>query len=468
MSQAVIPPYRICRLTGFGHAGYTDGYLFRPKSVEELAKVFELARQSGHKVVLRGAGRSYGDPAHLPEGIVADLEEMDQILSWDAGQGVVEAEPGLTLETLYRHCLPDGWWVPVVSGTAKTTLGGGLAMNIHGKNAFQRGTLGEHVLELDVLTPAGVLHTVRPSAALFEAFIGSAGLLGVIVRVKLQLKRVHSGDLRVYAASCTGWDEQFREFERHEASTEYVVSWIDCFARGAAAGRGIVHAANHVESVAGKSTLTPEHQQLPGRIMGLVPAGQVWRLLKLLNNPWGMRVTNAAKYWAGRLFENGKVRNQCLAAFHFLLDYVPGWERAYLPGGLVQCQFFVPKEHARTVFAKLVEMQQAAGLVSYLGVMKRHRPDRFLISHGVDGFSLALDFKVTAKNRVRFLRLAEEMNAYALRHGSRFYFAKDSTLTAPQAHEFLGMALVALRRLKQEHDPEGLLDSSLARRLQLF
>ena len=34
-----------------------------------------------------------------------------------------------------------------------------------------------------------------------------------------------------------------------------------------------------------------------------------------------------------------------------------------------------------------------------MGIFKRHRPDDFLVSYGVDGFSLGLDFKVTGANR---------------------------------------------------------------------
>ena len=36
----------------------------------------------------------------------------------------------------------------------------------------------------------------------------------------------------------------------------------------------------------------------------------------------------------------------------------------------------------------------------YLGVLKRHRPYPFLMTHAVDGYSLALDFKVTKRNRL--------------------------------------------------------------------
>src|SRR5690348_11868432 len=149
--QPFLPPDRIARACGFGMAACADGYLYRPTTADEIAGVFDLARRSGRKVVLRGAGRSYGDAAILPEQIILDISGMNRLIQWDPETGLIEAEAGFTIEDLWRTGLPDGWWPPVVSGTMFPTLAGALSMNIHGKNNFAVGTLGEHVVELDVV-----------------------------------------------------------------------------------------------------------------------------------------------------------------------------------------------------------------------------------------------------------------------------------------------------------------------------
>ena len=68
---------------------------------------------------------------------------MSRILSWDPATGIAELEPGVTVEQLWKHILPDGWWPAVVSGTAFPTVAGALAMNIHGKNNYKVGPLGD-------------------------------------------------------------------------------------------------------------------------------------------------------------------------------------------------------------------------------------------------------------------------------------------------------------------------------------
>ena len=80
--------------------------------------------------------------------------------------------------------------------------------------------------------------------------------------------------------------------------------------------------------------------------------------------------------------------------------------------------------------------------------------------------ALAMDFRVTRRNRPRLVALARELDEIVLAAGGRFYFAKDSTLTPQAAAAFLGEeALAQFRALKRRCDPEGILQTNLWRRL---
>ncbi len=454
------------RLSGFGQAGHIDAFVYRPTTVDEIREVFALARSSNRRVTLRGSGRSYGDASTGRERLVIDITRMNRILSFDKATGVVEAEAGVTIEGLWRYCLEDGWWPPVVTGTMYPTLAGALGMNVHGKNNFCKGTIGEHILELEVLFPSGELAILTPADDRLFAVISSAGLLGVITRVKLQMHHVASGKLKVYAEAFKNWDEQFAIFEKYEKESDYMVSWVDCFGRGNQAGRGQFHAAwyEHREDLFSRRA---DKQDLPALILGFFPKSMMWKIFRWFNNRTGMRLINWAKFKASSTLGNHKTIDQGLVEFSFLLDYVPDWRRAYEPGGFIQYQTFVPREHAKRVFAEQVRLQQEAKLESFLGVMKRHRPDKFLLTHAVDGYSLALDFKVTEKNRAKLWELAHKMNDVVLAAGGRFYFAKDSTLRPSDVSAYLGDALPKFQKLKSEVDPEGLLTSDLAERVML-
>lgn len=464
MSES-LPSGAVRRLCGFGRTTCADGYVLRPESVEAAQEVLSLAQRAGRNVVLRGAGRSYGDASLLPEAVVIDTCDLARILAWSPDTGRMVCEPGVTLEDICRRAMGEGWWLPVVSGTMKTTVGGALAMNIHGKNAFRAGPFGCHVSSIEVLLPTGRSAELRSSDPAFRAVVGSAGLLGLITKAEIQLKRVLSGRLRVTPISCRNWNDQFRAFEER-ADEEYCVSWIDGMARGPNAGRGLFHSARHEEAPHAPS-LDWASQQLPARIAGLVPKSTVWRVLRLFNNDPGMRLLNSLKHLGGKR-GSGRPYLQSLAEFSFLLDYVPHWELAYGSGGFIQYQSFVPSDSAQAVFESQVGRLQSEGTPSYLCVLKRHRPDEFLFSHGVEGFSLALDIKVPAQGWSHLERVCHALNDEVLQAGGRFYLAKDSTLRATDFARSLGEgAIEEFFRWKREFDPEGVLSSSLARRLGL-
>src|SRR5512146_1366366 len=196
-----LPNNRFTSLENFGHSLLASCYVYRPGSAEEIAVIFKFARENGLTVTARGAGRSYNDAALNGGGIVMDLSAMNKILEWDPASGVVRCEPGVTLQQLWQRIEPDGWWPPVVSGTMFTTLGGCLAANIHGKNNFKAGTIGEHVIEFTALLPTGAQVTCSPrrNADLFYAMIGGFGMLGIFTSITLQMKRVYSGLVEVSA-----------------------------------------------------------------------------------------------------------------------------------------------------------------------------------------------------------------------------------------------------------------------------
>jgi FAD/FMN-containing dehydrogenase len=206
-----------------------------------------------------------------------------------------------------------------------------------------------------------------------------------------------------------------------------------------------------------------KYQTLPATMFGVFPKSSIhYFMAPFMINP-GVWLVNTAKYVAS--LRDGNYR-QSHAAFHFLLDYVPNWELAYGKGGLIQYQSFIPKETAEDAWRELLSLSLKRGMPSYLGVTKRHRPDKFLLSHAVDGFSLALDFKVTNNSRERMHKMLQEFDKIVLSAGGRFYFAKNSETSPEVAAQFLGKEAIArFKMFKQRTDPNNLLESDLYRRV---
>ncbi len=461
-----LPVERLRMLHGWAMVRRAAGYVWQPRSVAEIGAVLALAQRSGRTVVPRGAGYSYNDAAMNREDIVLNLARMNRVLAWDALNGTITVEPGVTVRDLWRAVLADCWWPPVVPGTMGPTLGGALAQNVHGKNAWRLGSIGEHVLSFDLLGPQGDLVTVTPTSdpELFHAAIGGIGMLGIITSVTLRLRRIVSGVLttRTFAAHDLG--EMFTLFAEHAPAADYLVGWIDGFASGAALGRGLVERADFSEEP-DSTTLHPSAQDVAPKIAGLVPRAQLWRVMKPLFTDPAMRAANLAQYRRGAL-TGGHVHYTPHAQFHFLHDYMPNWQRSWLPGGLRQFQAFIPREHAYTICAELLTRSQEAQIYPYLCVFKQHRADPFLLRYQLDGFSLSLDYHVTAHNAARLDELFAALRAPVVASGGTFYLAKDDSLDAVTYARTVGPDRIArFLELKRARDPEGRLQSDLFRRV---
>src|SRR5512147_2177042 len=217
------------QLENFGHSLRAPSYRFRPTRAEEIFEILCLAEKNGLTVTARGAGKSYNDAALNGGGIVLDLSGMNKILEWDPFTGVVRCEPGVTLSQLWQRVLPDGWWPPVVSGTMTTTLGGCLAANIHGKNNFRMGTIGEHVTEFTAVLPTGAEVTCSPkkNGDLFYAMISGLGMLGVFTSITMQMKHVESGLLEVHAWPVHDHHEHLTFLYENAPHYDYIVGWMD-------------------------------------------------------------------------------------------------------------------------------------------------------------------------------------------------------------------------------------------------
>ena len=455
-------------LENFGHSLSAPSYIFKPTKTEEIYEAFQLAKKTGLSVSTRGAGRSYNDAALNGGGIILDMTNMDRILNWDRETGLVTAEPGLTLEGLWQRVEPEGWWPPVVSGTMKTTLGGCLSANIHGKNNFKMGPIGEHVVEFSAILPTGAEITCTPkkNADLFHAMISGLGMLGVFTSITMQMKHIESGLLEVNAWPVHDLHEHLSFLLDNAPKYDYIVGWLDTTNGGKSLGRGQIHATNYLhgnEDPNPQKTMQLNNQILPPRIFGVFPKSILYLFMRPFVNNLGWWGVNTAKYIASLRQHTFR---QSHAAFHFLLDYVPNWELSAGRGGLIQYQSFLPKETAEDAWREILTISLKRGMPSYLGVTKRHRPDKFLLSHAVDGFSLALDFKVTNGNRAKLSEMLQEFDRIILQAGGRFYFAKNSETSAETTQTFLGIDTIErFKKLKKRCDPNNLLESDLFRRV---
>ena len=438
--------------------------VFRPRDSAEILQAFSVAQSHGLSVIPHGAGHSYTDAAFNTDGAVIDVTDMRRILAWDPQQGIMQVEPGVTLRDVIRVALADGWWPPVTPSTTEVTIGGCVAMNVTGKNAWKCGSFGEHVLSLHVLLATGQALVLSPESTpeLFHAFVGSAGLLGIITSITLQLQRITSGSVDIAMRPARGLSEMFAIFQQ-EQSADHLEGLVDGFAGDAHIGRGIVTCTTYSD------TRNPTSLRFPVSRIPDHLATSLARYAGAMCRPAvtsGMRMANSAMYRWSAQWDRGKLRRKSLfqSAF-FPLAAFAGY-RAILPHGIESLHAFVPRAHAEALFKEILRCSRERGFTPLWCVIKQHRPDPFLLSYQVDGFSLETYYQVIPQTVRALQEMLRELMNLVIAAGGRFYLAKDGLLTPDRYRASVGDATVdAFLQLKRLYDPEMLLQSNLFHRV---
>lgn len=398
-------------LSGWGRYPVAACALARASRVEDAAAI----AAGSASLVARGAGRSYGDSSLNPALTLATAG-MNRMLAFEEAEGRLTCEAGLLLADLIDVFLPRGWFPPVTPGTKYVTVAGMIAADVHGKNHHKAGSFCDHVEWIDLLLGDGAVTRCSPAQNrdLFAATCGGMGLTGIIVRACFRLIPVETAQIRQQRLRAANLDEAMTLLE-DALDWTYSVAWIDCLARGAELGRSVLFLAEHarIEDLHPARRGNPLGR--PERRRKSVPIDFPSFAMGALT----VRLFNALYYRAHRPANS----LEDIDPYFYPLDAIGDWNRIYGRRGFVQYQCVLPLERSREGMARLVEAISAAGLGSFLAVLKRMGPQSFgLLSFPMPGYTLALDFPVSAATMDLLLALDE----ITLAHGGRLYLAKDA------------------------------------------
>jgi decaprenylphospho-beta-D-ribofuranose 2-oxidase len=439
-------------------------YVIKVRDIDEIMQALTTARTRGLSVIPHGAGHSYTDVALNSNGILIDVTGMRSILDWNPVQGIMQVQPGVTMRDVVRVALPDRWWPIVTPSTADATIGGCVAMNVNGKNAWKCGSFGEHLLSLSMLLANGQELTISPKSnlQLFHALVGSAGLLGIITSITLQLQHIPSESVDVLVRPAASLHEIFTLFQE-EQSADFLEAWVDGFAGGRHLGRGLVSSTKY-NTMSDSASFKSQRTRIPDPLQeGFARcAGKLGRPAVKS----GVRIANNAAYWWNKWWNHEAIRQSSL--FHD--TYYPSAAftgyRTLLPHGTETFQAFVPYSHAEILFKDILRRSQEYDFMPLWCIIKQHRHDPFLLSYQVDGFSLEVNYQIVPQTVHKLHKMLRDMMELVIAAGGRFYLAKDSLLTSSLYRRSAGdVSVEAFLQIKQVYDPEMLFQSDLFRRV---
>ena len=255
------------------------------------------------------------------------------------------------------------------------------------------------------------------NAEKFWATIGGMGLTGIILSAKIKLKNIETAFIRQESIKAENLDEIFKLFDESEDWT-YNVAWIDCLQKGKNIGRSILMRGEHA-------------------LKGELPAKYTEKPLRLKKKPMptipfyfpGFVLNNLTVKIFNWLYFNKQRQKQVngfidYETFFYPLDVINDWNKIYGKSGFIQYQMVIPKEKGKEGMKKILETIAHSGNGSFLAVLKlfgENNPQAYN-SFPMEGYTLALDFKVNAKLK----KLIEKLDEIVEEFDGRIYLTKDS------------------------------------------
>lgn len=400
------------RLTNFSRALYSESPCIRPDNQHDLVSTTTALKQH----LARGAGLSYNDSCLNRDKPIIDMQRFNHFIDFDPETGILICQANLNFKDVFLiH--PD-YIPPVIPGTLKATLAGGIAHDIHGKNNPDAGSFGHHLLWIELLIRNRIIRCgPNENQDLFHATIAGLGLTGIILRIALRLKRA-SRFVQAEYKTFTSMSPLIEYMSTKGLGHDYQAAWVDLLH---SEPRAILSLATHCETgTLTGSTVVPEQTVAHN-------APKIYRIPKLpfkLLNRWDMTLFN--KFY----FNNPKSREKIsLVEFNNPLDRIDNWNNVYGSKGLIQFQALFPQDKGEETLKRLLAIIKTHSATPTLATLKLFlTPGTGLISFCKPGFTITIDFinNEEAQHAVRAMnQLITELNGH-------IYLAKDLFLTSEQ------------------------------------
>src|SRR5881296_2283991 len=166
------------------------------RSTGDVSKLLQFASREKIPVTARGGGFGYvGGCVPAQGGIVLSLMRMNRIKEISFADAVAVVEPGVFTADLKAAVRAQKLFYPPDPASMKDcTIGGNVATNAGGPRCLKYGVTRNYVIGLEavlangeVLRTGGRVHKNKTGFDLIGLFVGSEGMLGVVIEITLRL-----------------------------------------------------------------------------------------------------------------------------------------------------------------------------------------------------------------------------------------------------------------------------------------
>jgi decaprenylphospho-beta-D-ribofuranose 2-oxidase len=376
------------------------------------------------------------------------MRSFNRIVAFDQVAGQIEVEAGITIGDLNNFLVSAGWILPVLPGYPLITVGGCAAFNVHGKSQYKIGTFGDWVEGLTLYHPGKgeISCSASEKLDIFNLTIGGMGLTGVILTVRLRLKKLSGNQLTIETVNAKNLAHAVELMQEHAENYDYVYSWNNFNLSGGSFGKGIVY----LEKITTSSAAAPQPKPFHNRLqISRWPC--LWNRLTI---PLMCKVY----YSMNRLKSPGKPVDLAGASFPIYGKEI--YYNFFGKKGFREYQVIFPFaewEKAGEALRRLIRQEK---IPVTLGSLKLFRGITHNLSFSGEGVCVAIDVANTKKS----LAFLEKLDAITLQHKGVVNLSKDSRISRDMAMKVFTHYDNFQKRLRN-YDPERVFCSDLSNRL---
>lgn len=143
------------------------------------------------------------------------------------------------------------------------------------------------------------------------------------------------------------------------------------------------------------------------------------------------------------------------------MDAIGNWNRIYGRNGFTQYQFILPKKTSHKGLKEILTMISKSGMGSFLAVLKLYgKENNNYLSFPIEGYSLALDFKIEKG----LFDMLDQLDKVVVKYEGRIYLTKDVRVSK-EIFEKGYRQIETFRQYRKEHKMDSKFKSLQSKRV---
>ena len=219
-----------------------------PKDQKELNDVLHHAKNKNLSVIAMGHGCSYGDLFMHNKGIVINFKNLNKIISFNSKNKSLVVEPGVSISEVNQFFFKKNLTINSIPSNFEITIGGAIANNVYGKDSYYvGGYFCDNISKITYIDDNLNIKTLskKDNEVKFNKFIGSIGLLGIIIEVEIVGSELKSQYLTSKTYYLNNFDEFFNFYKKIDLKKiPFCSIKLDPFSKNKKLGRVSVNTYN--------------------------------------------------------------------------------------------------------------------------------------------------------------------------------------------------------------------------------